>query len=492
MAPDIDGPSQVASAAKDQSSRQRWRSAIIASGSLAGLILGLTAWLLLAQPSGYSVDQDIQRAQTARTQGQSELARRYFEAALIQAPEQLEARVGLATMLYEMGDWDQAWDLATVPTTPTSSGARARDQAVLDLIAGEIALGRGRLDLAEERFAAVREGAGQGFTPVVHAAALNGLSHVYADQGMIMEYLAIRAEAVDPLLVSAQVEAFAEGLLSAGTMVHPSFDESWSLPRLQRALSVFEEIGDAGGIARTHTALGANLALDDATRARHFQTALALYRSAEHRPGELAVLIHLASFEIGRLNADAAQMHVARGLELSNALNAPRFHADFSYRNGLARMASTVGAGIEVRDEQLEAATTALERAAAEYAALGIVLDGLAPRFHAAIAWFDAGDATRALAAFEQLVQVYRDLPFPPGELGARLGQAAALSKLGRHEQAEHVLEDIEQARPGAIPVTTAIRNAFIEEQSGASSRSLFEIIITAERMLTDVGRFSD
>jgi tetratricopeptide (TPR) repeat protein len=470
--------------------RSRWALAVV--GGVVALVLSLVLWSSLPALPGSSIEQDIQRGQIARAQGSSELARRYYEAALIRDSDNIDARVGLATMLYETGDWARAWMLATEVPAPTDPRTNARGRAELDLIAGKIAFGRGHLDLAEAHFLAVRDRFGQSLSPAIHAAALNGLAHVYADQGRIIEYLAIRAEVVDPLLVSAQIEAFAEGLLSAGTMVHPSFDQSWSLPRLQRALTVFEEIGDNGGIARAHTALGSNLMLDDATRERHLQAATILYRSSGHLPGELNVLVHHASFEVERFNDDAAEEYVARGLELSSALDAPRLHADFVFRRGLALMASAEHMRPDERAERIEAAKTAFEMARMEYSDLGVVLDGLAPQFHAAIARLDSGDAIGALADFEGLIRAYQDLPFPPGELGASLGRAASLAKLARHEDAEQMLAEIEQAFPRATPVSAAIRSNFLDVPPGAPTSSLFAIIIGAERQLMTTDRPSD
>jgi len=466
------------------------RGAIRVAGGIVALLLILALWPLVPGPSGSSVDQDIERAQNARAQGDPELARRYYEAALIRSSDHIGARVGLATMLYETGDWDRAWNLTN--ETIASPGAMSRQYAELDLVAGEIAFSRGHLDLAEARFAAARDRSSQNFTPVIHAAALNGLSQVYADQGRIMEYLAISAEVVDPLLVSAQVEAFAEGLLSAGSMVHPRFDENWSLPRLQRALAVFEEIGDTRGVARAHTALGSNLALNNVAREQHLQEAARLYRSARYLPGEMNVLLQRASFEIERFNADSAEEYATRGLELSTALDAPRLHADFVFRHGLALMASAEHMPSDERVERINAAMTVFHAADAEYSGLGIVLDGLAPRLHAAIARLDAGDAAGALADFQDLDHAYHNLPFPPGELGARLGLAAALARLGRRADAELILAEIEHGLPRAVPVTTSIRTSFLAPQDDVPATSLFAIIITAERELADADRPSD
>jgi|GEM_PF-2139753 len=461
---------------------------------LAAIFLLLTSlvWWFGPMRSDSSIERDIQRAQAARAQGEPELARRYYEAALIRDADQIEARVGLATMLYEMGEWDRAWTQTTQSRPQPDNGPVARGGAKLDLLAGEIAFGRGQLSAAEALFAQARAHADQNFAPVIHAAALGGLSRVRADQGRIAEYLAIRAELVDPLLMSAQVEAFAEGLLSAGTMVHPSFDERWGLPRLQRALSVFATIGDTRGMARAHTALGSNPALDDAARERHLLDAMTLYTTAEHRPGQLNVLMHLASFEIGRINADAADVYVERGLALSDTLGASRLHADFTYRHGLALMASAEQLSPDARVERLQQARSVFEAAAAEYTELGVVLDGLAPRLHAAIARFDAGDASGALAEFERLSTTYHDLPFPPGELGASLGRVAALAATGRQDEAGQLLAEIETALPRSLAVTSAVRATFPDAGTEVSSPSLFAIIIGAERQLASGDPVSD
>jgi len=462
---------------------RRWKFATV----VAVLFFGLTNWSLLPVPPGDTLNQDMQRAQSARASGESELAQRYYEAALIRDADDIEARVGLATMLYEIGDWDRAMTIVSEPVSSPYAELFTSERAELDLIAGQIALGRGELTLAESRFTSVRNHSGQNFVPVIHAVALNGLSQVYVDQGRITEYMAIRAEMVDPLLMSAQIETFAEGLLSAGSMVRPSFDESWGLPRLQRALVVFEEIGDIGGIARAHTALGSNFALDDATREQHLREAVRLYRTAGHLPGELNVLVHLASFEIGRFHAGTALEYIERGLELSVALNAPRLHADFVYRYGLALMSSVEHLPFDEQAGRIEEALAAYERASAEYSSLGIVLDGLAPQLHAAIARLDVGDAAGAIYEFEALILAYRDLPFPPGELGASLGRAASLAKLGRREDAEQILAEIEQRLPQVAPVTNAVQSSFLDTQSNPSSSSMFAIIITAEQQLAGV-----
>lgn len=466
--------------------------ALAALGVVAVIGWTLTMQLGSQRQSQTSIEEDIQRAQSARAQGEFELAHRYYEAALIRDPEDLDARAGFATMSYEIGDWQTALRLSASFVDDQETGGSAQNIALLHLIAGQIALEDGRIETAEKNFSKARNIASQSFSPVVRAAALSGLSQVFADQGRIAEYLDVRAEAVDPLMLSTQVEAFAEGMLSAGTAVHPSFSEHWSLERLKRAENLFREIDDVIGVARARAALGGNRALDGSDRERYLQKASETFRSSGHQPGEIMVLMRQASFEIERLNAERAQSHIRRGLELSDALGARRSHANFVYYLGLSHMVAAQSTGKEARIKQIEEAITAFNEAMAEYEALGVVFDGLAPRLHAAIARLDAGAAAEALPEFVALSQVYHDLPFPRGALGAGLGEAAALAQLNRDNDAEQRLLEIEKENAEVAPVAAMVRTEFLTPVAQTAETSLFDIIIGAERLLAKSPAISD
>lgn len=464
--------------------------------ALFGLALTLSASVVLysvtTTPLGLSSNDDVNRAQESIARGELDLARQYYEAAILRDQNNLYARAGLATISYAVGDWARAWELVSEVANPESV-ITTRHHANLKLVAGEIAHAQGRLGIAEQNLTAAREIAIKTFSPLIHAAAVDALSYVYADQGRILEYLDIRSQALDPLLSSAQLEAFGEGLLSAGTTIHPTFNEDWSLERLLRALEVFEKVGDPIGAARAHGALGGNLALPTDIRRDHLHRALGIYHQQNHLPGEMAILLDQASLEIEQFKADDALDAIHRGQEIAQALGASRIYADFEYRRGLALMAAADAAPEDMWRDQMKTAISVFDEASAEFDEVGAVIDRLAPRFHAAIATLGLGDAQQALIEFQEMERLYHELPFPMGEFGAKLGQGAALATLGQIKEAKIRFDQIERGAPVTGPVLQRARALFIDGAEGEQpERALFHLVITAELLMAQSSPLSE
>lgn len=465
----------------------------VIGGAISLVAIAALIYAASQLPQGETLDvaqtagADIARAQDARSRGRSDLAEQYYEAALLLQPNDPDAQAGLATILYEAGDWARAMKIATVGIE-ASRDHPPRRLAEMHIVAGRIASGRGQLKEAEEHFLAARTKPGSNsFAPVIHAAALSGLSYVYADQGKITEYLSVQTEAVDPLLMAAQIESYAEGLLSAGTMVHPTFDQGWNVARLRQALKVFVEIDDINGIARANAALGGNRGLSYEERSKHLQLALGHYRDYGHLPGEADVLAILASLEIEQLHGQEALQAVKRREAILQQLVASRDLAAVKYATGLALMATMNDPRNPPKRPRFDEALSSFGEAISAYDELGVVFDSIAPRLHQAIALYDMSRADEALPVFQEVAGRYRDIPFPHGEVAARMGEALCLASLGQSTGAEQLLSDLEGAMPEITPALLHVRDLMAksqQDQRGASVNSYFQVVITAERLL--------
>jgi DNA-binding winged helix-turn-helix (wHTH) protein/tetratricopeptide (TPR) repeat protein len=466
-----------------------WALAILIGAliSIAVLVLALFS----APEPATTAETDIRAAQSARSAGRSDLAEQYLEAALLREPGNAIAHVGLATILYERGDWDRALELA-ISGVGSPQPLSALQIAELHIVAGRILGSRGDLGASEVHFDAARSRPGSAaFSAVIHAAALEGLSQTYADQGRIADYMAVRTSAVDPLLMTAQVESYAEGLLSAGTMVQPSLNESWSLEHLQRALSVFEELADVGGIARSHQALGANRALPVDAREQHLERALAHYVEAGHIPGEINVLRSIASLETERFSSVAALQALDAARMIAARLQAHRMIAAIEYGRGLALLAAGSEPAGEALEQRLLQAEQAFLGSIDAYDEMGVVFDAIAPGLHLATVRLQAGRPEQALIGFQEAANRFGAVSFLLGEAGARVGEAFALHALDRSAEALALLASLEQTHPSTAPVVARAR-AFIldgqNHQSAEAGIAYFALAITAEQVMAEAG----
>jgi len=278
-------------------------------------------------------------------------------------------------------------------------------------------------------------------------------------------------------------------LLSAGTTVQTSVNESRGLARLARALELFEELNDARGIARTHAAIGANRALPAADRRAYLESALAHFRHFGHLPGELAVLREVSSLETEQFNADASLSANGRAHEIAEQLGARREFAALEYDRGLALMASAETLPQGTRIVRIVEAETAFAVAIDTYDELAVVFDGIAPRMYMAIAQLERQRPEQALRSFRDVERRYASLPFPPGIMAARMGEASSYYQLGQAEMANQILAELSATLPEAEVLFSQIRDLFGAGATMGSSPedpSFFRIVITAERLLAE------
>ncbi len=293
----------------------------------------------LVRPGVTSTPADRDPSQDVFDHNELVEAQRIFENKLSVNSKDLIARAGLVSVLYRKGAWSRAVEIGeTAPLEVTSSDRLPK--AEIHLTLGQIQLDRGNSKDAELHFQAAREQASDpNESTALYVASLRGLSQVYADQRRIADYLSVRNEAIDPMLIDAQLGALAEGLLSAGTTVRPTFDHHWDLERLTRARAVFEKLDDTLGMARSHAALGLNRALSEQERRQHLESASKLYLRLGHLPGEMSVQSYLASLETEWLNGEAAIDAVLRFRTIAERLDTKRELAAARYTYGLAQMA---------------------------------------------------------------------------------------------------------------------------------------------------------
>jgi len=460
-------------------------SAIAALMVLAAIVLlGLNSPLLRQLAAS-----DLSRAHDSHLRGQLELSQRYYEAVLLQHPENLEALSRLPVVLYEMGDWTGA--VSAAETALEASEADPNWNATSShLVAGQIASARGQAEVAETHFLAIQSLSRETVSdPAEYAAAISGLSQVYADQGRIADYLSVRADIIELGFSIDSADARAEVLLIAATTIGQTASESSTLLRLERALEEFSNSGNLQGAARAHIALGANRALGAEQRRSHLNAALSYYRQHGHLVGELTVLRAIAGLQTEQLDAEPALQAFARTREIAERIGARRELAAIEYETGLALMVHATRLSEPERTMIIGDAETAFSTAIDQYRTLGVVFDRVAPHLYLAVANFEQGRVEQALDEFASIAARYEALPYPMGIAAARLGEAACLYDLGRDQDAEAALARLSAQVPSVAPLFDLIRQIPARSQANTAASnqsSLFEILITAELYLAE------
>ena len=229
-------------------------------------------------------------------------------------------------------------------------------------------------------------------------------------------------------------------------------------------------------------ALGADPMGDMAERRQHLERAREIYAQLGNVGGETRSLIGLADLDIGSMDGASALEHITEARDTIQPLGAVRIEADLTFRTGLAILARSDEGTYEVAD--LDQAVDQFEAAIAAYRELGVVLDGLAPRLHRAIAYLSQGHTEVALREFVELETHYDALGFVPGLAGARFGQAATLFASDQAVEGYELVRDLTATMPTLQPIGEELEVAFESGEIVPFSARFFEIFIRAEQQI--------
>lgn len=392
------------------------------------------------------------------------------------------ALVGLRTVRFEQASglaspYDV--DFLSLIDQRGSSNDRARALA----LAGDISFDAGDFKAADRYYAAALELPADARTGAMTVSLLQRRSDIAGKEARIADYLLLRAQAGEPQLGAEDQEAFSASLMNIGSMVAGSVHGEWGTAQLERALASYRKAKSLRGEAYAHLSLGRQGSLNPALRRDHLERALARYERMGHARGRLQVFLALADLSIGELDFEDAVAKAEACLDLAQRIASARVQADCRYRRGLAAMLKPASRGQDRRQAAAEAMDH-YDGAIAMTRGIGARFDLMAIRLHRAVAQLELGAAEEAIVAFDALVSEYRQLPFPPGGVAARLGMAAAYDEMGRHELAAAAVEALVSEDESLSVLAEQLQVGPERPSHPSRTGRLFEILITAERML--------
>lgn len=457
---------------------QKWGFVAVAAVFLIVVALSL---LPIRQTTAF---HDLERGHQAYQQGDLRTAETVFTRSLRKNANNQDALLGMALAYFDRGNRQAAEEF--LENSVSNPGAPSElSRVIAPMLSGAIARDKGDLAAADRYFQDALRYVDTPSTEFLRAQLMVRRSNNAADLGRINDYVRLRMENSSSALISESIEAKIESLVGSGTMVMGGLDESWGLPELHTALAMYEKLGVPRGIADVALALGDESALPFAEREQHLKRAIAIYDENDIRRGRVLGLVLYTDLAIQFLDAPKAQLTAEKCLELATQIGSNMLQADCRYRLGLAHMISA--SSLDAADPAAtQMAKQQFEQALDQYQRMGAVLNERAVRLHLAIVALDQGEAETALDAFQSLDELYRQMPYPAGAVGARLGSAAALHALGRLNDADAVLDDLGHEATDALALVDDLRaTLFSQPADGSNAKKLFRTLVTAERVLS-------
>ncbi len=440
------------------------------------LLLVLGASFFLGQPSAVIQGDELLR------KGHLAKAEQIYLEVLERDETNASALIGLRTVRFEQASsLASPYDVSFLSLIDQSGSPSDRARALA--LAGDISFDAGDLEAADRYYAASLELPADARTGAMTVSLLQRRSDIAGKEARIADYLLLRTQAAEPQLGAKDREAFSASLMSIGSMVTGSLHTEWGTAQLERALDSYRKAKSLRGEAYAHLSLGRQKSLDAELRREHLEHALAGYERMGHARGRLQVFLALADLSIGELDFEDAVAKAEACLDLTQRIASARMQADCRYRRGLAAMLKPASNGQD-RRQTADEAMDHYDGAIAMTSEIGARFDLMAIRLHHAVAQLEGGAAEEAVVTFGELISEYRQLPFPPGGIGARLGMAAAYDELGRHELAVATIEDLVGEDESLSVLVEQLQVG--PERSLHPSRTgrLFEVLITAERTL--------
>jgi CHAT domain-containing protein len=207
----------------------------------------------------------------------------------------------------------------------------------------------------------------------------------------------------------------------------------------------------------------------------HYETALAIYRSIQHKPGEIELLSRLINLSTSLGELEKAQEYFQQALPLTVETGS-RF-AEYQLRRGMATGFNAKGRYLEALPH-LDIALT-IARELKEQAWEASALDALG-----FVAYFGKNDLPQAIASHEQALAIYRQLKMRSAELF----QLARLGFIYREDAQEDVARNYYESALAIVRELKDAREAMVLNQLGQIYHRMYgtdKAIETYEQMLT-------
>ncbi|MDF2176731.1 winged helix-turn-helix domain-containing protein [Aliiglaciecola sp. CAU 1673] len=319
--------------------------------------------LTSAPPKDAEATQDLAKGVFAYNSESLNLAKGYFEAALIRQPQFSQATLMIAKTLFRMGQWH---DSLTYLNSLSALPADDEDYLSGQILRARMEIRQGKFQAAEHRLGSVKAAAELSGNNMLLSECLWALGELRGRQGRWQEEQRLLQQVKTLNAEGQNAGLLYQGLLNYAKLDSPGISGPDIISDLQSAMVYFRRWQQKAGEVATLHALGSKGELPIKERIDYHHAALGGYRQMGDLLGEADTLRSLAWLYLQMFEPQQAQQHASAALALHNQMGAmsdvaqDRFYLGFAYLDTGSRRGDVYdGAMLSLAQQQLQLAVDA-------------------------------------------------------------------------------------------------------------------------------------
>jgi DNA-binding winged helix-turn-helix (wHTH) protein/TolB-like protein len=302
-------------------------------------------------------NQDMARGLQSLYSDNVDLAKRYFEAALIRDANMIWANYYLAEAEYLLGNWQHSDELyrQLMDASLQDYGVK-RIQIRAKVGLAKIEIGRGNMTLANELLQSARQTAESAEDSEAQIEALWQLADLSVKRGLWQLQQQYLDQAEQLSRTTENLSLLYQSLFNLGQLDSPGRDEEKRLQDLQQALLYFKRWQDKRGEAGALLALGTKQQLPIQTRLQYQLSALEKYQQSRDKVGEAWAMMSIGWLYLQQFDPDSAEKYLNSALVLHQNMGANTNQAFDVFYLGFAALDKGSRRNGQYNKQQLEQA----------------------------------------------------------------------------------------------------------------------------------------